>query len=151
MVRRVDRPIDRPPCGRPSATHQAVLIEQLGQERSEQRRAVRSTSILLGDAVAHRLAEQRVGVFLAGQVEQRPGPPGEDDPMDVDIVLDEVLEIVVGLAERSVCQGREGSFGAVHVLLSHRGAEEFGGIRGLRATGRPRRDGASRASGRRVC
>ena len=46
------------------------------------------------------LTKQSVGVFLAGQVEQAPGPPGQDDAVDVDIILNQVLKVVVGVGER---------------------------------------------------
>ena len=40
-------------------------------------------------------------MLLAGEVEQAPGTPGEDDAVDVDVVLDEVLKVVVRLVERT--------------------------------------------------
>jgi hypothetical protein len=41
-----------------------------------------------------------VGIFLARQVEQAPGPPGEDDSVDVHVILNQILEVVVCFRER---------------------------------------------------
>ena len=88
---------------------------------------------LLVHAEPHRLAEQGVGVLLAGEVEQGPGAPGEDDAVDVDVVLDDVLEVVVRLVERPARQRGEGPLGPVHVLPAGRLAQGFRAPAGPRA------------------
>ena len=66
-----------------------------------------------------------MGVLLAREVEQGPGAPGEHDPMDVDIILDDELEVVVGLVEWPARQRGEGPLGRLHVLPPGRLAKGF--------------------------
>ena len=94
------RPRRRPAGDRPGDRFARPLrSSSFGQERPQRLLAavlVATESALLVHAEPHRLAEQGVGVLLAGEVEQGPGSPGEHDAMDVDVVLDDVLEVVVG-------------------------------------------------------
>ncbi len=102
---------------------------------------------LLVHAEPHRLAEQGVGVLLAGEVEQGPGAPGEHDAVDVDIILDDVLEVVVRLVERPARQRGEGSLGALHVLPPRRLAQGFRPRPARGQGGRLDAHGAPRGSG----
>ena len=108
------------------AARQAVAVEQLRQEGPQRLLGfVATDAALLVHAEPHRLAEQRVGVLLAGEVEQGPGAPGEHDAVDVDVILDDVLEVVVGLVERPARQRGEGPLGRLHVLPPGRLAQGF--------------------------
>ena len=64
-------------------------------------------------------------MLRAGQVEGGPGTPGQDNAVDINLVLDAELQVVVRLANRTPSQGSKGAFRRVHVPLARGFAEEF--------------------------
>ena len=77
------------------------------------------------DAVADRLAEHRVGLFPAHDVEQLPGAIGQDDAVDLGLVLDGDQQAVERLVGRAGGDRGEGALGLVHVLPAHGVAERL--------------------------
>ncbi len=114
--------IDGPIVGLPVSqlpAQQAVAVEEGGKERTQGLGGlILADRLLFLDAVTYRLTEQRVSMLLAGEVEQDPGTPRQNHSVDVDVVLDKVLEIVVGLIDRSPGRGGEDVLGRRHVLAS---------------------------------
>src|SRR5437773_12533893 len=84
------------------------------------------------DTIPYRLAQERVGMLLAGHVEQGPGTPGENDTMAAHFVLDGELEMIECFARRLLRQSREDALGALLVgcarsLTQTFAAEPIGG------------------------
>ena len=64
-----------------------------------------------------------MGLFLADDVEQLPGAVGEDDAVDLGVVLDGDEQAVERLVGRDGGDRGEGALGLVHVLAAHGVAE----------------------------
>ncbi len=113
-------------AGAGRAVEQLVFFQQLREERA---RLVLTAIVRPGlgaHAIAHRLAQERVRVVAADEIEQVPGAIGQHDAVDFGVVLhgvEEVVERVVGgeLGERG-----EGPLGFGHVFAVDGFAEEFG-------------------------
>ena len=71
------------------------------------------------DAVPDRLPEHRMSLLLADDVEQLPGAVGEDDAVDLGVVLDGDEQAVERLVGRVGDDRGEGALGLVHVLPAH--------------------------------
>ena len=91
-----------------------------------------------------------MSLFLADQVERRPGAPGQDDAMDVDFVLNAELQIVVGLADGALEPGRQRCARPPIIVLANGFAQHLARRGGLSAIPPlPRRDEEPRACCRR--
>ncbi len=90
---------------------QSLPVEQLRQQTTQLFLGVVLVPMeipLLVHAEPDRLAQERVRVFLTGQIEQGPRAPGEDNAVDVDKVLHDILELVISLVERPARERGEG-------------------------------------------
>ena len=108
------------------AIQQVMLIQQLGQQRSGpvDGCTVRPDSLAL-HAVADRLPEQRVRMLVADQPEQVPGPIGQDDTVDLGIVLHGKQQAVESVRGSSPREGRENAFRLGHVLAANGVAQDL--------------------------
>ena len=137
-VARVDRqrqPIDPGVLGLAVSrllAEQFVLLQQLRQHGSDALVFV----VLDADAEPNRLAEQGQGILLADQVESRPGTPGQHHAMDVDLVVNAVLQVVVGIVERALRQGGKGGLGRADIALAEGFAQQLAAGTVFRQSGR---------------
>ena len=112
---RLAHAIDPAVVGLPRAQRLAgevVLVEQPGQEdaRPVELGGVVPVALAL-DAVADRLAQQRVGLLRADQREQVPGAIGQDDAVDLGVVLDGEEQVVERLVRPATGERGEGLLG----------------------------------------
>ena len=73
-----------------------VFVEEFWQKDARNRLSLGAGFFAL-EAIAQRLAEHGFGVGHAREIEDFPGAMGEDDAVDVSVVVDDVEEIVEGV------------------------------------------------------
>src|SRR5436190_9825457 len=102
-----------------------MTLEQLWQYDTRFVRASTSRPRFGSYAVPHRLAQQRVRLFLADEAEQVPRPIGQHDAMDFRFIFDRSQDVVQSIIGRTFGERREGPLGFSDVLSMNRFPERF--------------------------
>ena len=127
----------RVPSGLPTRWYWSSSLGKRTRGRSMLRRVIPVALAL--DAVADRLAQERVGVLGADQGEQVPGAIGQHDAVDLGVVLDGEQDVVERLVGPAAGERGEGPLGQVQVLAADGVAERLAaGLAGRQRLGRDR-------------
>ena len=112
-------------AGARRAAQQLVLLQHFRQQRA---RLVPGGVAITGfrlEAVAHRLAEQRVRLLLADDVEHVPAAVGENHAVYLRVVLHGVEQVIESVFRRNLRERGKGLFRTRHVFASHGVAQRF--------------------------
>ena len=105
-----------------------VFLEQARQQRARFVELRRARARFRADAIAHRLPQQRVRLFLPDQSHQIPRAIRQHDTVDLGVVLHGDEQMIEGFLRRVFRACGEGLFGGVDILAPHRVAQRLAAV-----------------------
>jgi len=108
-----------------------MLVEEFGDQGADRRRMaffIGDDVLLVLYAESHRLPGDGVGVGRADDINEFPDAMGEDKAVHVHVILDDPLEMVVGILQRAFGHPGKKVFGFVHVIFPADSAKGFAAV-----------------------